>query len=96
METRCRRELYDRLGADAPRELLDAIVDSLGYANTIQFLANRHTLHLLYGAYAGCHEQGTNCILEPRFELENHDKSKELEAKSLLPYRLFDLLVARG
>ncbi|WP_048191332.1 hypothetical protein [Pyrolobus fumarii] len=81
---------------DDVRRLVASVASAVGYSNIVQFLADRHTLLILYGAAVGCHEPSVYCVLEPRFEVENHDLSKELEGKSLLPYRLFDLLVVEG
>ena len=95
------RSVDDFLGAVRAERLgprlsavLRVVVESLGYYNAVQFLANKHALLFLYGAYAGCHARNRICVLEPRFEVEDHELNHTLERQRLLPYRLFDLLIA--
>ena len=73
--------------------LVSSAALAVGYPNIVQFLANRHAILILYGAAMGCHEPNVYCILEPRFEVRDHERNRELEKERLLPYRLFDLLV---
>ena len=85
----------ERLGPQLST-ILRVVAEGLGYYNAVQFLADKHALLFLYGAYAGCHTRERVCVLEPRFEVEDHELNHRLERRRLLPYRLFDLLIAEN
>ncbi len=98
IEIRNINDIYNLLGVndigEPTRTLIDKYISLIGRSNIVQSLIARHPLLLLYSIAAGCLQEGKNCVIEPSMQVENHEKNRWLEKERLLPYRLFDLLVA--
>lgn len=83
-------------GVDEPtRKLIKRYISLVGRSNIVQSLSARHPLLLLYSITEGCLYKNRKCVIEPSIQVSDHEKNRELERRRLLPYRLFDLLVAK-
>jgi hypothetical protein len=80
---------------NAIKLFLEQYAEKIGVSNIIQSLANMHPLLMLHSLAQGCPSPDTVCILEPSIEVDSHETLAQLRKKRLLPYRLFDLLLAQ-
>ena len=100
IEIRSINDIYNLLGVNNIREptrtLINKYISLVGRSNIVQSLIARHPLLLLYSIAVGCLQEAKSCVIEPSMQVKDHERNRWLEKERLLPYRLFDLLVAEG